>query len=215
MFFDLKEVEDAGLKSSYRQIMSELNEFYGIDWVKNLPKIFFVDSRKQIDQLHGSTTERWVIGWIENSNVYVLKNDKMVEESSHNKYSSSEYIALLKHELSHCFFNILSDFPAWTPKWLWEGIATYISGQNLFKKKINEFKDFLSFYEQGSVEGVYKEAGFAVEVLVDSFGKHKLLSLVKNMKKYQSRELFDQAFKNEFGFLPNYDSFNSLLNDNK
>jgi hypothetical protein len=213
MFFGLTNIEDKQLKSDYSKMLSDLNEFYGINWVDNLPKVFLVDSREQIDLICGYKTERWVVGWVEHTNVYVLRNEMMDKESTHKKYSDIEYSQLIKHEISHCFFKILSDFCPWVPKWLWEGVAIYSSGQNLFNTRVTGFKDFLSFYDQESAAGVYREAGFAVGVLVSKFGKERLMSLIKNLKRYQSKESFENAFKAEYGFVPNYDSFNGLLLD--
>jgi hypothetical protein len=211
MFFNLSEVKNEKSKADYNTMMAELNEFYEINWVENLPKVFFLNSRKQIDSIRKCKTSDWVVGWTDNTNVYVLKNGKMTSESSHKKHSKDGYYALIKHELSHIFFNILSGFPRWHPKWLWEGTAIYTSGQNSFKKKVDKFNDFLNFYDQESVKDVYRESGFAVEILVNKFGKEKLLNLIKNLKNYQSKELFEQAFEKEYGFLPTYEKFNSLI----
>jgi hypothetical protein len=212
MFFELKDFSDKKLADDYERMMSELNDFFGINWVRNRPKIFFVESRKQIDTLRNQKTEDWSVGWVKNTEVYVLKNEKMEEESSHKKYSDTAYYAFIKHELAHCFTNVLLGNSKWIPKWLWEGVATYVSGQNNIKEnKIREFKDFLSFYEQGSVKGVYNESGWAVECLVNKFGKEKLLCLIKNLKDYPSKELFEKAFEKQYGLELDYESFNKLL----
>ena len=212
MLFELKDVKNKKLEKGVDRMMSELNDFYEINWVFNVPKIFFVDNRKQIDDFRGEKTNGWLVGWTRNGrDVYVLKNERIEKESLHKKLPEEEYSALIKHELSHCFQRVLSDFCKWIPKWLWEGLAIYTSGQNSFKKKVNKFETFLDFYDQGFSEGIYKGSGFAVELLVNKFGKEKLLSLIKNLKNYQSKELFEEAFEKEYCFFPNYKNFNSLM----
>ena len=56
MLFELINIENKKSETDYKQMMSELNDFYGIGWVRNLPKVFFVDSRRQIDMIRGIKT---------------------------------------------------------------------------------------------------------------------------------------------------------------
>lgn len=209
MLFELKDIRNEKLEKDFQKMMKELNDFYGIDWVRNLPHIFFVESRKQIDKIWGNKTERWLIGWTNSRDIFVLKNEKMGKESNHKKHSGEEFYSLVKHELSHSFYNILSENNR-KPIWLIEGVAIYTSGQNQFKKYPKKFSDFLEFYDKGGKE-VYSEAGFAVEILVKKFDKEKLLSFIKNLKNYQSKELFENAFEKEYGFQLNYENLDHLL----
>jgi len=215
MIFELKTIKNGKVEEDYKKMMSELNEFYDINWIHHTPDIIFVDSREQIDSYWGKKTNPYIVGWINGSNrtVYVLKNEKMESESAHKKHSQEKYNALIKHELSHSFTKVESGDADWIPKWLWEGLSIYTSGQLSIKNKIEKFETFLEYYEDGFAEGVYKESGFAVEILVNNYGKEKLLSLVKNLKKYQTKGKFEFAFKKLYGFKPNYNKFNLLLNE--
>jgi len=56
-------------------------------------------------------------------------------------------------------------------------IHTY--GQNKWTDIPGKFVTFLSFNKGG---GVYKESGFVVGLLVEKFGKKKLLNLIKQSK---------------------------------
>ena len=187
----------------------ELNEFYGINWVKNLPRLIIVDDRITINSLFGRKTEGWTIGWSENHNIYILNKDKFSKESDHKQYSDEEYAMLIKHEMSHSFSTILACGVV-RPKWLWEGIAVYTSGQNNVRVKPTGFKYFLEFFDEGG-KNVYAEAGFAIQLLVEKYGKQKILDLIKISSKFKTKDEFNSAFKLAFNFEPTYVEFNKLL----
>lgn len=210
MIYKINLTEDVFLEDIYKKSLDDLNIFYEINWKHHLPKVIIVDDRKTINFLKGEETESWIIGWSEGKTIYVLNKDNFENESEH-KYNTDEYSAFIKHELSHSFFNALSNGNQ-KPIWLNEGVAIYTSGQNKFKRPVVKFEKFLEFYEKGGKE-IYSEAGFAVELLINKFGKEKILSLIKNLKNYPSKEVFGQVFEKEYGFPLNYNNFNSLLND--
>jgi hypothetical protein len=211
MLFELKTLSDEKIEKDYKQMMRELNDFYDINWTHNLPDIYFLESRDQIDAYWGKKTDPHVIGWInEHKIVYALRNEKMETESAHKKHSDEKYYAFIKHELSHCFFKIESQFSNSFPNWFWEGVAIYTSGQLAFKESITEFKDFLNYNNQEFSTGVYKESGFVVELLVSKFGKKKILALIKKLKDCQTEETFNKTFEKIYGFKPTYKKFNDL-----
>ncbi len=185
--------------------MSDLNIFYEINWIHHLPKIVIVDNRETINLLKGEETEKWIVGWSEGKTVYILNKDNFGKESDH-VYHPDEYSALIKHELSHSFYNILAGGNH-TPVWLNEGVAIYTSGQIKFKKKPIVFSKFLEFYEVGGKE-VYSEAGFFVDGLVEKFGKQKLLNFIKNLKNIKTKEKFEESFTKEYGFNLTYEEIN-------
>lgn len=206
MIYKIIQQEDDFLEKIYRESMDDLNVFYEINWKHHLPKIIVVDDRKTIDLLKWEETENWVIGWAEAKTVYVLNRDNFEKESNH-KYNPDKYAALIKHELSHLFLNILSGGHG-KPVWLTEGFAIYTSGQNKFNKKPTDFKKFLEFHNNGG-EGVYAESGFFVQALVEKFGKQKLLDLAKELKNKKTKEEFGQFFSKEYGFDLSYDEVNA------
>jgi hypothetical protein len=213
MIFELKQKRSKFLKEAYNLSMKELRSFYEVDWIKNTPKIFILNSRKEIDAIQGQKTERWVIGWVEGFNtLYLLNILKIKTESSHKEgYSKKEYVAFIKHELSHLFFKILTK-NSYRPIWLWEGVAIYSSGQNDFKKKPEKFSQFLDFYDR-HVKGkrsVYYESGFFVEMLVEKFGKTKFLNFLKSLPNVKNRKEFDVLFFKTFKFRLNYKEINKV-----
>ena len=58
---------------------------------------------------------------------------------------------------------------------------------------------------------MYKEAGFAVEILYKNFGKEKLLKLIKLSSKINNKSKFNKLFQKIYGFQPSYIKFNELV----
>ena len=206
MIFKIHQIEDDFVEKIYEDSMKSLNEFYEINWTHHLPTINIVDDRKTIDALKGEKTENWIVGWTNGSQVYVLNKDNLEKESNH-KYNPNEYHALIKHELSHSFYNILSGYNHF-PSWLSEGVVIYTSGQNKFRNKPDKFSKFLEFYDHGR-KGVYDETGFFVQILVEKFGKQKLFDLIKGLKNIKTKEEFERLFAEQYGFNLTYDEINA------
>ena len=208
MIFCTNKKNDIFLKELYDDSINELNEFYGINWKNNLPRLVVVKNRETINELKNKVTEDWVVGWAENKTVYVLDRENFEKESSH-KYAPETYKALIKHELSHLFFSILSN-NQYKPVWFNEGFAIYTSGQNEFRAKPIEFKSFLSFYNEGG-SPVYSEAGYVIEILVKKFGKDIVLDFARRLPELKTEDQFSECFKTMFNLDLSYDSFNQLL----
>ncbi len=206
MVFAIQSRDERFLEKVYKQSMGEFEDFFGLKWKRNKPKVFLVKDRKTINKLRERKTEDWVVGWVNNTDVFVLDKDAYEKESCH-KYSGEGYSRLIKHELAHAFFLIASDFRS-EPCWLWEGIAIYLSGQNKTKKKPSKLKEFLQHYSRESINSsVYNESGFAVEFLVKNHGKQKILKLIKALKELDSEEKFSKKFKEIYSFRLDYKNF--------
>jgi len=203
-------VKDELLENIYNESMKDLKDFYEINWIENCPSINIVEDRKTINLMKGKQTEDWLVGWSNGNAVYILNKDNLETESNH-KYEPEKYHALIKHELSHSFYNILSG-GTHKPVWLCEGVAIHTSGQNKFKKQPIKFKEFLQFYENGG-SGVYKESGFFVQFIVEKFGKEKLLDLIKRSKNTNSESEFNSLFAKEYGFGLNYNAINKVYKE--
>lgn len=189
--------------------MRELEEFYGFKWSFNRPKIVQVPDRNTIDQLWQKKSESWQIGWVNGQFIFVLDNEKMEKESSHKKHSKSEYYALVKHELGHAFFRIMSK-GGHGPKWLWEGVAIYSSGQHKIWNKGSRITYFEKFLDNDPHNGLYQEAGWVIATLLDKFGKQKLFDLIKDLPKSEDYKKFEKHFKKVYGFLPRYKELNKI-----
>ena len=146
MIFELKQKEDKKLQTVYEKAMKELSEFYGFTFERNKPRVFIVNSRKDIDALQEKKTWKWVVGWVENRNILVLNKNKFKTESSHDKISDKEFARLIKHELSHFYYKVIAKQAY--PTWLWEGVAIYTSEQTGRGKVPEKFQQFLKFFDK-------------------------------------------------------------------
>jgi hypothetical protein len=207
MVFNIQHNPDKALDKACAASVGRLNRFFGLKWKRDLPRVFIINDRATIDALYGKKTERWIVGFSDGRYVFALDNDSMEKESLHRRRSPKEYASLINHELCHAFFNKMTGGVT-KPKWLNEGLAIYTSGQ--IKSKPTKFEEFLKYYSQGG-KGIYSEAGYAVKILTEKFGKPKLLRLVKGLKYAKTHAAFDTVFKKTYGFAPTYKNFNGLL----
>ena len=108
------------------------------------------------------------------------------------------------------------------PTWLTEGLAGYLSGQLKWREAPKKFERSLMFYdwskldwnEKKDCKGFYPESGFMVKMLVEKFGKEKLLKLLKKIKgKDLSEKEFKDKFKKNYGFDLNYEEINKYWKD--
>lgn len=208
MVFQVKLRKDRFADRIFGKAMKELGGFFGRKLENNQPNIFIVPDRNSIDLLFGMKTERWIVGWINGTDLFVLDR-KNYEKESCNKYSEKDYEALIKHELTHIFFGVLSGSRQ-QPLWLSEGLAVYLSGQNGQFRRPEKFVRFLRYYKNSDLH-IYKESGFAVEFLVKKFGKKKLLRLIKSLKEVDSEKKFSEKFKDIYGFDLTYQNFNERM----
>ena len=210
MVYTLKINKDTDLEEFVKTTFMQLDEFYELNWIYNKPKVIVIEetdlsvvnSDKELFRYTGAT------GWVGNGNVYVVNKDLYAKMMGTDQLEE-RYKKLIKHELSHCFYQILSKYNS-KPDWLWEGCAVYLSEQLNLKTKPEIFTDFLNHFEPTNDGSVYQESGFVVEKLVKTFGKEKLLMLIKGLPENKSSESFDKLFYTTFGFKLSYESINNL-----
>lgn len=210
MVYKITEEQGKDLKDFYEETIKELGDFFGINWVRNKPKVFLVPDRKTINSLRGGETPNWVVGWGgAKTGVYILDSKNFLKESE-NSYTLEKWQALVKHELAHCFFDVATGGYR-KPVWLSEGLSIHLSGQNQWKKPIKEFENVLEFYEKHGKE-VYYESGFLVQLLVEKYGKEKLLELLGKIKEEKPDEKhFSKLFEETYGFELSYANLNEKL----
>lgn len=217
MIFEIKEKKDKELEEMYEKAMKELDEFFELDWKIKTPKIIIINDRKKIDAWKNEKTPNWVVGWAEGRAIYLLDKKNFEKESSH-KYSKEKYFKLIKHELCHLFFGISSK--SHNPNqfsWFNEGLAGYLSEQYKDKTKPEKLSRFLSQYSKWDGKS-YQESAYAIKLVYKKFGKQKLLTLIKSLKKVKSEEDFNKLFKEIYDSELTYEFFNKLLkqeNENK
>ncbi len=207
MIFGTSFNQDEWLENVLTEAISELQKFFEFRWTRNKPRLFLVPNRQTINQLFGAKTPPSVVGWSEMRNIFLLAPQNYEAESNH-RFSTSEYTALIKHEVCHSFYGVITG--SQYPKWLSEGVAIYTSGQIKLWPRPLKIEKLLEFYEAG-IGGPHAEAGFVVEALIFKFGKGKLLRLIKYLAKIpKNRTDFDQLFQEIYGEKPGYDFFGRI-----
>lgn len=208
MAFKIEASNDDFIDSILEDSIQDFNTFFKITWAFNKPNIYLVADRNMIDRILRKSTPDWWVGWSDGKNIFLLDKKNFENESRH-LYSDEEYKILIRHELVHCFCNILFPFFRY-PLWLREGLALYLSGQHRYKDTPKIFGIFLDCFDQYK-KGLYEESGFAVECLINKYGEHKILALIEEITKACSIEQFDMVFKKIYGFKPSYSSFNKMF----
>lgn len=208
MTFILNNISKPKLEALYKQSMHELENFFDFKFTQNPPNFILLPDRNSFDTLTGSKTEDWVVGLTLKGNVYLLDQENYEKESSH-KYSEEKYLALAKHELVHCFTNVVVS-GCQKPVWLIEGISIYLSGQNKFKKKPQVFSTFIDFYDHGGA-GVYAESGYVVNLLVQVYGKDKLIELLRKIGAAKSQKEFTEMFRSIYEIELDYKNITELI----
>lgn len=209
--FEIKEIDNGKFDGFYEKAMRELGDFFDKDWVENRPALIFVPDRKTYNSIRGKETDDWEIAFASNDSIYVL-DPKAYENDTCHVYSDENFFMLIKHELAHSFWNLFT--PWHRPVWLSEGLALYLAGQHKTRIKPKGFSNFLGFHhEHGRL--VYDEPGFVVGLLVDKFGKGKLLELLRDLGPVESEKEFYDLFEKVYGFKISYEKMNELLEENR
>ena len=207
MVYDICVNDSEDLDDFLDKSIKEFCPFFKITWSYNKPNIFLVRSREVIDKILRKKTPDWWVGWSDGRNIFLLDKKDFENESNH-RYSDNDWVLLMRHELVHCFCNVV--FPFFQkPSWLREGIAIFLSGQTNAKSKPKKFENFLEYYDQ-SGNALYRESGFAIECLIKKYGKDKMLTLIKRSQKARSKERFNKIFEKIYGFKANYNNFNKI-----
>lgn len=203
----IKKSKKTKIKAFYEKAMKELIDFYEINWTDNTPIIYLADSREAFDTIGKEKTEQWVVGKALDYNKLLLMSPDTYEKESCHKYSDELYYILIKHELSHLFYDILSQNKG--PVWLEEGMALYVSGELPYKKAPKKFSNFLRYYDFEDAD-VYSESGFVIEKLIKKFGKDKILNFIKLLPNIHDEKQFEDEFKNLFKIDLGYKQISNL-----
>lgn len=193
--------------SLYNQSMKDLREFYELNWIENTPSLLLVSSRAEYDKLIGHKSAAWVVGNALSGNSIVVFSPPAYGKESAHVYSSREYSFLIKHELSHLFYRILTGDSG--PIWLGEGTAIYTSGELAHRKRPRALKHFLRDDCEPSRQ-IYRESGFVIETLIKIRSKRAFLEFLQQTKYTPDRKSFEEMFKKHYGFPLTAGNMNSL-----
>jgi hypothetical protein len=183
--------------------MKELSKFYKLNWIYEIPEIFVVDSRRVYDLIRKKKTEKWMTAFTDSKNNIWILAPKAYKTDTDFEFTYDRYFKTIKHELSHCYFNVTMD--GFECKWLDEGIAFYLAGQQeLFK--LNCPKKFMNFLNDSQVD--YQECSYAVRLLIERFGEERFKEFLITVK---TNKEVSNSFEKIYGQKLSYETFNSFV----
>lgn len=177
-----KKINDQVIKNK-----KTLDKFFQIDL--SIPQVILFCRRKDINKYYGRKTKAWIVGWSKGRAIYLLHPDHYLKESSHT--DPKRYWKILLHEHAHQYINFLTN--GVTPRWLNEGLASYLANQR--HAVPTESMAFRVFDPLTMKDGdVYMIGYFWVKLLIDKFGRNKLLQLFKELKSASRQPKFGSVF---------------------
>ncbi len=192
------------MKEFLKSTQKELDNFYNTS-IKN-PSIFFIDSRKEIDNIWGKKTEEWFSAWAKDGNIFILNPQVYTKESSHKDIK--HFWQSLKHEYCHLYYKKITG--AGKPKWLNEGLANYLAGQVKKKPTREEALRVFDYYQKIDWR-IYNIGYFWTKLLIDKFGKKKLLTLIEDIDFQTTEKEFAKKFHQVYRLYYSKTDFEKIL----
>lgn len=175
------------------ETVDRFNQIFGVDNIK--PSVHLVASRAEMDQIKQSSTQSWLVGFVQNGGIYILDKNKFETDSSHPK---SNFEGVLQHEIAHLY--IAEAMGNKKPNWLNEGLAAYLAGQIKPKPADEKIFELRYYYDHFDTTG-YQLGNFWVTFLVDKFGLSKLIDFLHKWWEVEhTSEEFEKVFETEYGF---------------
>ena len=192
------------ITSFLKSTQEELDNFYNISIEQ--PVVFFIDSRKEVDEIWERKTEDWFSAWAKDGNIYILNPEIYTKESNHKDIN--HFWQSLKHEYCHLYYRKITGIGF--PKWLNEGLANYLANQ--IKKEPTKEKalEVFDYYNKSDWQ-IYDIGYFWVKLLIEKFGKKKLLTLVKSINSQTIEKEFTESFYQIYKFRYSRTDFEKLL----
>ncbi len=159
-------------------------------------------NRKEFDKKLNRKTKLWHIASASNEKIDIIHFNAYEKETSHKK---EDFLPTLKHEIAHLFIDKVTKDKA-TPKWLDEGLASYVSAQ--YKNVKHPIHIEENFCEKlGTPKGwndysdycAYDIASLFVTFLAEKYTLDKVINLLSKLDKNYYYPNFEIIFKSVFG----------------
>jgi len=187
-----------------KSIQEELDDFYGTSIEQ--PSVFFIDSRKEINEIWGRKTEEWFSAWAKDGSIFILNPEAYTKESNHRDIN--HFWKSLKHEYCHLYYRKITN--TGYPKWLNEGLANYLAGQVKKKSTKEEALRVFDYYQKLDWR-IYNIGYFWTKILIEEFGKKKLLTLIKSIDSQTTEKEFAKKFHQVYKFHYSKTDFENIL----
>jgi len=196
---------DDKITMSLKSCQKKLNDFYQISET-DLPEIIYLNSRKEIDECWGKKTEAWLSAWVKNNKIHILSPANYANESSHKNIK--HFWQTLHHEYAHLYFKKITGTNK--PKWLNEGLACFLAGQIKKNPPTDSMMRVFDYFEHADKE-IYVLGYFWTKLLLDNFGKEKMLRLIRSLRKNITEKQFARQFKKIYQIPYSLVSFSGLV----
>ena len=163
-----------------------------------IANIVISGSQKEFDGFTGNILPSWSQGSTDYSKSLIV-----LKSTSFSKSTEKELVRTIIHEFTHFLIGAVID-PSKVPRWVNEGLATYLSGEETFRAKIllsqamftkslinlNEVQNVLTF-DGRKANLAYAESRAAIAFLKETAGKEVIKFIFENINSNNS---FDAAF---------------------
>ena len=208
-FFKLQDVKDIKkLNSFLKKSQKELSHFFGTEIY--FPSVFFINSRKQYDDVWKMKSKNWMVGGADGRNIFILNPEVYTKESSHK--NQSDFWLVLKHEYCHIAIKQFYKQENNKPKWLNEGLCCYLANQIKKTPAKKEALKVFGYYLKADWQ-IYTVGYFWTKLLIEKFGKKKLLQLLKGINYYTTEKEFGEMFYKQYKIHYTKKDFSELFNN--
>lgn len=171
----------------------KLDNFFGVELP--LPLLVVLQTRRQMNAIWGRKLEPWSVAWAwRGVCIFAVALDRYLKENS--KRRDDYYWQILCHEQAHLYLHCVTK--GQLPRWLNEGIPTYLAGQHHRQPILEEA---LLVLKQTNIapELVYAVGRYWVEILVKKYGAQKFLAFIKALPPQYIPYKFATVFRKTFG----------------
>lgn len=166
--------------------------------------IYVYQNRAEFDKQFGEKTKNWLVGnAVGSKRINILSPLAFKNESCHEV---KEFLPILKHELTHLFIYNLADGKT-VPKWLNEGLASYVAKQHKNNSEDIYIEDNFSeklATSKGWAEnvhyGAYPLAALFVNFLIKNYSFNKIKELITSLNKVYYYSSFKKIFFKVYGY---------------
>jgi hypothetical protein len=189
--------DSAKITKDISKVYDSLCKFFSVKAFDVTVNVY--SNRNNLNIRLGRKTEDWLVANTScgTNEVDILSPIAMEKESSHDK---SEFLQIIKHEFTHLFIQKIAQGKA-IPKWLNEGLASYVAKQNQTKQEaIYIEKSFIKklstpkgWNEMLDYSAYYISAQF-VQFLIKKFSFKKILELLTSLDENYYYPKFEEIF---------------------
>ncbi len=184
--FEVKTVKNKEIEKHLIRTQKRFKDFFGVSF--ELPRVFLFKSRNQMSILFQRKLSKWHVGNSDGNYVCITKDLLKIDPE--------RFWKVLTHEYAHMAIHVYSQCNHIKPRWLNEGLSCYLAKQwkPVMAQKLT--KDSLNLYFDKTDNYIFPLGYNQVRMLIERYGKLRILKLLKQAKKINNKKDFNKIFKN-------------------